>query len=64
MTSLYEHDYPLWAHLQAAYLRARQWDKLDRFSPRPVPGRWNRRWMSNSDRKVEFLACCSAPNAT
>ena len=26
---LYETDYPLWAHLQAAYLRARQWDKLD-----------------------------------
>jgi len=27
--SLYEADYPLWAHRQAAYLRARQWDKLD-----------------------------------
>ena len=29
MANLYENDYPLWAHLQAAYLRARQWDKLD-----------------------------------
>lgn len=27
--SLYEHDYPLWARRQAAFLRARQWDRLD-----------------------------------